>query len=215
AAIFVSSDPFRMDLPEAEPRRIDRCVGDPATVRRHLRVFRVDTVAGHLPGGAPVGFGDPDLEMPAAVRAPEQVPSASVRREDHDQRSSRFDRRRRSTGSLWTDRRRRGAARGRPADWGCNPTHFRGWIQAVNTEAPPPGVPEKDIFPILTAAQIERISPLGRERSFEVGEILFEQGGTNRPLMVVLEGEIEILSDQDTLVTVHHPGNFSGDVDLI
>jgi thioredoxin reductase (NADPH) len=33
--------------------------------------------------------------------------------------------------------------------------------------------------------------------------------------MVVLEGEIEILSDRDTLVTVHHPGNFSGDVDLI
>ena len=33
--------------------------------------------------------------------------------------------------------------------------------------------------------------------------------------MVVLEGEIEILSDRDTVVTVHRPGNFSGDVDLI
>lgn len=33
--------------------------------------------------------------------------------------------------------------------------------------------------------------------------------------MVVLEGEIEILSDGDTLVTVHRPGNFSGDVDVI
>ena len=37
----------------------------------------------------------------------------------------------------------------------------------------------------------------------------------NRPLMVVLEGEIEILSERDTVVTVHRPGNFSGDVDVI
>ena len=67
----------------------------------------------------------------------------------------------------------------------------------------------------MTEAQIQRIAPLGCERRFVAGEILFEQGGTNRPLMVVLEGEIEILSDGDTLVTAHHPGNFSGDVDLI
>ncbi len=85
----------------------------------------------------------------------------------------------------------------------------------MSAEGPAPGVPEKDIFPTLTAAQIERLVPLGRERPFEAGDILFEPGGTNRPLMVVLEGEIEILSDRDTLVTVHHPGNFSGDVDLI
>src|SRR5262245_5539068 len=85
----------------------------------------------------------------------------------------------------------------------------------MSAEAPAPSAPERDIFPTLTEAQIERIVPLGRSRSFEPGEILFEQGGTNRPLMIVLEGEIEILSDGDTLVTVHRPGNFSGDVDLI
>jgi thioredoxin reductase (NADPH) len=33
--------------------------------------------------------------------------------------------------------------------------------------------------------------------------------------MVVLEGEIEILSDRDAVITIHRPGNFSGDVDLI
>ena len=37
----------------------------------------------------------------------------------------------------------------------------------------------------------------------------------NRPLMVVLEGEIEVLSDRDTPITAHRRGNFSGDVDLI
>jgi len=85
----------------------------------------------------------------------------------------------------------------------------------VSAEGPAPGAPDKDIFPILTAAQIARLAPIGRERAFAAGEILFEQGGTDRPLMVVLEGEIEILSDGGTLVTVHHQGNFSGDVDLI
>src|SRR5262245_61723451 len=82
-------------------------------------------------------------------------------------------------------------------------------------EVPVPSVPEREIFPTLTETQIERLTPLGRERPFVAGEILFEQGGINRPLTVVLEGEIEILSDRDTLVTVHHPGQFSGDVDLI
>jgi thioredoxin reductase (NADPH) len=77
------------------------------------------------------------------------------------------------------------------------------------------GVPETEIYPKLTAAQIERLAPLGRERRIEMDEILFEQGGTDRPLTVVLDGEIEILSDRETLVTVHRAGNFSGDVDLI
>jgi thioredoxin reductase (NADPH) len=85
----------------------------------------------------------------------------------------------------------------------------------VSAEGPAAGAPDKDIFPTLTAAQIERLVPLGRERSFEAGDTLFRPGDTNRPLMVVLEGEIEILSDRDTLITVHRSGNFSGDVDLI
>ena len=78
----------------------------------------------------------------------------------------------------------------------------------MSAEGPPPGADERDIFPTLTASQIARIAPLGSERSFEAGEILFEPGGTNRPLMVVLAGEIEILSDREALVTVHRPGNF-------
>src|SRR5215470_12814089 len=85
----------------------------------------------------------------------------------------------------------------------------------MNAEAPAPGVADKDMYPVLTTAQIERMALLGRERPFELGEILFEQGVTNRPLIVVLEGEIEILSGQQTLITVHRPGNFSGDIDLI
>jgi thioredoxin reductase (NADPH) len=85
----------------------------------------------------------------------------------------------------------------------------------VSAEPPTPGAAERDTFPTLTAAQIERIASLGRERPFEVGEILWEQGEMNRPLLVVLAGEIEVLSDSETPVTVHRPGNFSGDIDMI
>ena len=71
------------------------------------------------------------------------------------------------------------------------------------------------MFPTLTPAQISRIAPLARERSFAVGEILWEQGEMHRPLQVVVEGEVEVLADRDRVLTVHRPGNFSGDVDLI
>jgi thioredoxin reductase (NADPH) len=71
------------------------------------------------------------------------------------------------------------------------------------------------MFPTLTAAQVARIAPLARERSFAAGEILWEQGGMHRPLHVVLSGEVEVLADGDRVLTVHRQGNFSGDVDLI
>src|SRR5262249_51856321 len=86
---------------------------------------------------------------------------------------------------------------------------------SMSAEVPAVSSPDTDIFPTLTSAQIKRLVPLGAVRSIEAGDILFEPGSTNRPLMVVLEGEIEILSDRNTLVAVHYAGNFSGDVDLI
>ena len=71
------------------------------------------------------------------------------------------------------------------------------------------------MFPTLTAAQVARIAPLAHERSFTAGEILWEQGEMHRPLQVVLEGEVEVLADRDRVLTIHRPGNFSGDIDLI
>lgn len=85
----------------------------------------------------------------------------------------------------------------------------------MSSETPDAAAPDKETFPVLTAAQIERITPLGSERAFEAGDILWEEGETNRPLMLILEGEVEILSSRDTVVTIHRPGNFSGDVDMI
>src|SRR5207244_2954890 len=71
------------------------------------------------------------------------------------------------------------------------------------------------MFPALTTAQLARIAPLAKERVLSDGESLWTQGDRNRPLFVVVEGGIEIRSGQNLVVTVHEPGGFSGDVDLL
>jgi thioredoxin reductase (NADPH) len=75
--------------------------------------------------------------------------------------------------------------------------------------------PREEAFPELTEPQRGRIAAFARERRFADGEMLWEQGDCNRPLYVVLEGKIAILSGTDHLVVVHEPGEFSGDVDLL
>jgi thioredoxin reductase (NADPH) len=74
---------------------------------------------------------------------------------------------------------------------------------------------EQEAFPTLTPGQIARIAPFAQERVFADGESLWEAGDRNRPLFVVLDGEVEILSGADHMVTVHDPGAFTGDVDLL
>ncbi|MEO8188870.1 MAG: FAD-dependent oxidoreductase [Acidobacteriota bacterium] len=82
-----------------------------------------------------------------------------------------------------------------------------------DASAPIPNADE--IFPKLTPAQIARIAPFARERTFADGESVWKQGDRNRPLYVVVAGEIDIVSGSDLVVTVHHSGQFSGDVDLL
>jgi thioredoxin reductase (NADPH) len=72
------------------------------------------------------------------------------------------------------------------------------------------------IFPKLTPAQLRRVAARGQMRTMEPGEVLYEQGDTGLPFFVVVSGEIEILRPSggvdETLVTVHGPGQFSGEV---
>jgi thioredoxin reductase (NADPH) len=74
---------------------------------------------------------------------------------------------------------------------------------------------EEEAFPTLTAQQIARIAPFAHERELGDGDSLWEAGDRNRPLFVVVRGEIEILSGADHMVTVHKAGAFTGDVDLL
>ncbi|MGA9844154.1 MAG: FAD-dependent oxidoreductase [Nitrososphaeraceae archaeon] len=74
------------------------------------------------------------------------------------------------------------------------------------------------IFPKLTPAQISRIAAHGHMRSVQSGEVLVEQGDTSVPFFVVATGEVEIVrpfGTHETLVTVHGPGEFTGEVNML
>ena len=74
------------------------------------------------------------------------------------------------------------------------------------------------IFPKLTPVQISRITSHGGLRSIQSGEVLIEQGDKSVPFFVVITGEVEILRPlgaHETLVTVHGPGEFTGEVNML
>jgi thioredoxin reductase (NADPH) len=74
------------------------------------------------------------------------------------------------------------------------------------------------IFPTLTPAQVRRIVPQGRMRTMESGQVLIEQGDRNVPFFVVVSGEVDIVRPSggvETLVTVHGPGQFTGEVNML
>jgi thioredoxin reductase (NADPH) len=70
------------------------------------------------------------------------------------------------------------------------------------------------MFPLLTAVQIARLGAHSRKISIKKGDVLAEPGDRAR-MFVVLSGSIEVVQPTlsgETLVTVHTPGRFSGDV---
>jgi thioredoxin reductase (NADPH) len=74
------------------------------------------------------------------------------------------------------------------------------------------------IFPKLTPAQISRIAAHGHRRAMQRGEVLIEQGDSAVPFFVVVSGEAEIVRPSgaaETLVTVHGPGQFTGEVNML
>ena len=74
------------------------------------------------------------------------------------------------------------------------------------------------MFPTLTPAQIERIALHGRVRSIRPGEVLIEAGERIVPFFVVKAGQVEIVrpsSAGETLVAVHGPGQFTGEVNML
>ena len=73
-------------------------------------------------------------------------------------------------------------------------------------------------FAQLTPSQITALGAWGTERTTIAGDVLFAEGATQYPFSVVLDGTVEILSgypDRIQMVTVHHPGEFVGDADLL
>lgn len=74
------------------------------------------------------------------------------------------------------------------------------------------------IFPKLIPKQIDRIRKRGHIRAVKLGEVLVEQGDTNVRFYVIISGEIEITRPSgvtETLITVHGPGEFTGEVNML
>jgi len=74
------------------------------------------------------------------------------------------------------------------------------------------------MFPTLTPAQVKRIAAHGKQRSIRSGEVLVEAGARVVPFFVVTAGRIEVVrpsGDTATLVAVHGPGQFTGEVNML
>jgi thioredoxin reductase (NADPH) len=74
------------------------------------------------------------------------------------------------------------------------------------------------MFPTLTPAQIRRIAAHGHARPIQLGEVLIEAGQQVVPFFVLTAGQIEIVqpnASSETLVAVHGPGQFTGEVNML
>jgi thioredoxin reductase (NADPH) len=92
------------------------------------------------------------------------------------------------------------------------------------TDAASSSLPQIDsrldhVFPVLTPAQIERMASHGHVRATQRGDVLIEAGDRVVPLFVVISGHVEVVRPStrggETLVAVHGPGQFTGEVNLI
>src|SRR3954454_14647347 len=82
----------------------------------------------------------------------------------------------------------------------------------------PAGARPDQVFPTLNAAQIARIAAHGATRAVRRGERLVDAGDQVVPFFVVVEGAIEVVQINDgaeTIIAVHGPGQFSGEVNMI
>lgn len=74
------------------------------------------------------------------------------------------------------------------------------------------------MFPKLTPAQIKRIAARGQVRSIRPGEVLVEAGAQVVSFFVVTAGQLEVIRPSgatETLVAVHGPGQFTGEVNML
>jgi thioredoxin reductase (NADPH) len=97
----------------------------------------------------------------------------------------------------------------------------------VNTGAPLPfagqvdGVPLSlaGRFPALDAAQLEVLRSYGTEHEISPGDVLFAEGDETYDLIVVLEGEIQIVANggqpAETVIASYGPHQFLGEISLL
>lgn len=77
---------------------------------------------------------------------------------------------------------------------------------------------DPDVFPTLTAEQIERLAANGHKRKVKRKQVLVEAGEQTARLFVVISGQVEIVrssSAGEELVAVFLPGMFTGEVTML
>ena len=96
---------------------------------------------------------------------------------------------------------------------------FLAAMRKWNMSTPPSALDARtQTFPVLTAAQIDRIRTCGHSRTVQRGEILFAPGDTEIPFFVLLSGSMEIVQpglNGERPVTTHGPGEFTGEMTMI
>ncbi len=72
-------------------------------------------------------------------------------------------------------------------------------------------------FPKLTAEETELLIPLSKCEEYNDGDYVLRAGDSGADLIVVKSGFLDIVNpaDNNTLVTTHEAGQFSGDIDLL
>jgi thioredoxin reductase (NADPH) len=74
-------------------------------------------------------------------------------------------------------------------------------------------------FPALDAAQIEVLRSYGTERDIAAGDVLFAEGDETYDLIVVLEGEVQIVANggrpAETVIATYGPHQFLGEISLL
>jgi thioredoxin reductase (NADPH) len=78
--------------------------------------------------------------------------------------------------------------------------------------------PHPGVFTRLTPDQRDRVRQWGRSRSFEEGEVLFEQGERDVGFFLVEEGELRMVQRDptgDRVVVEPGPGDFVGDLGIV
>ncbi len=70
------------------------------------------------------------------------------------------------------------------------------------------------MFPTLTAAQIDRVRPWAKLRPVKEGEVLFQPGDEQVPFFVLLSGSLEIVQPSlgGQVIVTHQPGSFAGEI---
>jgi thioredoxin reductase (NADPH) len=73
--------------------------------------------------------------------------------------------------------------------------------------------------PVLDAAQLEVLGSYGTQQDVAAGDVLFAEGDETYDLIVVLEGEVQIVAKAgqpaETVIATYGPGGFLGEISLL